>query len=377
MALTKYTLGDLLVRNTENNETLQYSAENVRGVLNAKGISNTKVSVEGRDLTKFLVVRPGGFIFNHRVHDKLGLGYNTSKEVYIFTNDYVAFYVRPDVKDTILLPDYLYMWFLRSEFDRYMLFKTYGSATLFFNWDNMCELEITLPDIAVQQKYVDIYKAMVANQQSYERGLEDLKFTFDALVDRVKHTANKRPTRELLAEVDNRNDSGAVTSVQGINISKQFMPSIADITGVDLKKYKLVQKGQFAFSGMQTGRDECIRIALYNEDAATIISPAYTVFETKDATVIPEYIMIWFSRTETDRRGWFMSDSSIRTNLDLDRFYEIEIPIPDEKIQKAIVDIFTVYTTRRKINEQLKVQLKDLCPILIRGSLEEENNDRL
>ena len=155
MALTKYTLGELLVRNTENNEALHYGAEDVRGVLNAKGISSTKVSVDGRDLSKFLVVRPGGFIFNHRVHDKLGLGYNTSNEVYIFTNDYVAFYVRPEIKDTILLPEYLYMWFLRSEFDRYMLFKTYGSATLFFNWDNMCELEITLPDISVQQKYVE------------------------------------------------------------------------------------------------------------------------------------------------------------------------------------------------------------------------------
>ena len=168
MALTKYTLGDLLVRNSEHNDELQYGVENVRGVLNAKGISNTKVSVEGRDLSKFLVVRPGGFIFNHRVHDKLGLGYNTSDEVYIFTNDYVAFYVKPEIKDTVLLPDYLYMWFLRSEFDRYMLFKTYGSATLFFNWDNMCELEITLPNVSVQQKYVDIYNAMVANQQSYE-----------------------------------------------------------------------------------------------------------------------------------------------------------------------------------------------------------------
>ena len=222
-----------------------------------------------------------------------------------------------------------------------------------------------------QQKYVDVYNAMVANQQAYERGLEDLKLTCDALIDKVKHTAIKKAIRELLAEVDNRNDNGTATNVQGINIEKQFMPSVADITGVDLKKYKLVQNGQFAFSGMQTGRDKCIRIALYREDKPIIISPAYTVFETKDTTVSPEYIMIWFSRMETDRRGWFMSDSSIRTNLDLDRFYEIEIPVPDEKMQKAIVDIYTVYTLRRNTNEQLKKQIKDICPILIRGSLED------
>ena len=371
MGLSKYKLRELLIRNSEENENLEYGISNVRGVRNTKGISNTKVDVSGRDLRKFLVVRPGGFIFNHRVHDKLGLGYNASDETYIFTDDYVSFYVKPEIRNRILLPDYLYMWYLRPEFDRYMLFKTYGSATLFFSWDNMCELEIELPDLPTQQKYVDIYNAIVANQQAYERGLEDLKLTFDALIDRVKHTAPKKPMRELLAEVDNRNNSGAVTSVQGINISKQFMPSVADITGVDLKKYKLVQKGQFVFSGMQTGRDKCIRIALYSEDKPIIVSPAYTVFEAKETTIFPEYIMIWLSRTETDRRGWFMSDSSIRTNLDLDRFYEIEIPVPEKKVQKAIVEIYAVYTLRRNINEQLKVQIKNICPILIRGSLED------
>ena len=96
MALTKYTLGELLDRNTEYNEQLKYGISSVRGVLNTKGIADTKVSVDERDLSKFLVVRPGGFIFNHRVHDKLGLGYNTSKDVYLFTNDYVAFYVKPN-----------------------------------------------------------------------------------------------------------------------------------------------------------------------------------------------------------------------------------------------------------------------------------------
>lgn len=371
MALTKYTLGDLLVRNTENNEALQFGVENVRGVLNVKGISNTKVSVEGRDLSKFLVVRPGGFIFNHRVHDKLGLGYNISNDVYIFTNDYVAFYVRPEIKETVLLPDYLYMWFLRPEFDRYMLFKTYGSATLFFSWENMCELEIKLPDITIQQKYVNIYNAMVANQQSYEHGLENLKLTMNGIIDKIKHTTPRKSVIELLREVDVRNDDGAITSVQGINITKQFMPSIADTNGVDLKKYKVVQKGQFAYSGMQTGRDECIRISLYDGDDPIIISPAYSVFEMNDPGVLAEYIMIWFSRKESDRRGWFMSDSSIRTNLDLERLYEIEIPIPDEKMQRAIVDLYTVYTTRRNISEQLKAQIREICPILIRGSLEE------
>lgn len=79
--------------------------------------------------------------------------------------------------------------------------------------------------------------------------------------------------------------------------------------------------------------------------------------------------MLWFSRNEIDRYGWFVSDGSIRANLDMDRFYEMQIPIPDIKIQQSIVDIYNQYITRKEINEKLKIQIKDLCPILIKGSL--------
>ena len=149
------------------------------------------------------------------------------------------------------------------------------------------------------------------------------------------------------------------------------MPSIADMHDVDLKKYKIVSNGQFAFSGMQTGRDECIRIALFTESEQIVISPAYTVLKTIDESIYPEYIMMWFSRKEVDRLGWFMSDASIRTNLDMDRFFEIEIPVPSIEIQKSIVNVFNAYNLRKSINEQLKAQIKDICPILIKGSIEE------
>lgn len=373
MSLHKYRLGELIELLEHTNSDLHYGVDDVRGVNNLKRLMPTKADVNERDLSKFQIVKPGEFVFNHRTSrngSKFSIALNDGNTPVICTEDYVVFRIKVDSRDA-LIAEWLYLYFNRSEFDRYVITNSWGSSTEFYNWEDLCDIDIELPDLPTQQKYVDVYNAMVANQQAYERGLEDLKLTCDALIDKVKHTATKKTIRKLLVEVDNRNNNGAVTNVQGINITKQFMPSIADIAEVDLKKYKLVQNGQFAFSGMQTGRDECIRIALYNEDIPTIISPAYTVFETKDESVIPEYIMIWFSRAETDRRGWFMSDSSIRTNLDLDRFYEIEVPIPDEKMQQAIVDIYTVYTLRRNTNEQLKKQIKDICPILIRGSLED------
>ena len=271
----------------------------------------------------------------------------------------------------IIIPLYFFMLFLSNERDRLGWFYSDGSIRSNLDWDRFCDIELQLPPLPVQQKYVDIYKAMVANQQSYERGLEDLKSTIDAFLDKYKHSSPTRFVGDILREIDVRNDNGTVTNVQGLNITKQFMPSVADTNGVNLKKYKIVTKGLFAFSGMQTGRDECIRISLYTGDDPIIISPAYSVFEVKDKTVLPEYVMMWFSRAESDRRGWFMSDSSIRTNLDLDRFYEINIPIPDWKMQKSIVELYGAYSLRKKIGLQLKSQLKEICPILIKGSLDE------
>lgn len=364
----KVRLGDYIMRSTVNNRDEKYGIELIEGVTNEGVFASPKGNPLDVDLKPYKIVNNGAFVYNPSRLNLGSIAYRTGG-LCIVSHLYIVFYLNEEGKKRID-PDWLFMYFRRDEFYREVTFRNFGSQRPEFNFNDMSDIMIPLPDIAVQQKYVAIYNAMVANQQSYERGLEDLKLTFDALIDNIKHNASMVLVRDLLIEVDNRNIDGEIVDVQGINIFKQFMPSVADTNGVDLSKYKIVRKGQFAYSGMQTGRDECIRIALFDKDEPIIISPAYTVFEIKDGTVLPEYIMMWFSRKESDRRGWFMSDSSIRTNLDLERFYEIGIPLPDEKMQKSIVDLYKVYTLRRSINEQLKAQIKDICPILIRGSLE-------
>lgn len=365
----KVRLGDYIMRSTVNNRDEKYGIELIEGVTNEGVFASPKGNPLDVDLKPYKIVNNGAFVYNPSRLNLGSIAYRTGG-LCIVSHLYIVFYLNEEGKKRID-PDWLFMYFRRDEFYREVTFRNFGSQRPEFNFNDMSDIMIPLPDIAVQQKYVAIYKAMVANQQSYERGLEDLKLTFDALIDNIKHNASMVLVRDLLIEVDNRNIDGEIADVQGINIFKQFMPSVADTNGVDLNKYKVVKKGQFAYSGMQTGRDECIRIALFDKDEPIIISPAYTVFEIKDGKVLPEYIMMWFSRKESDRRGWFMSDSSIRTNLDLERFYEIEIPVPNDKIQKSIVDLYKVYTLRRNINEKMKAQIKDICPILIRGSLEE------
>ena len=220
-----------------------------------------------------------------------------------------------------------------------------------------------MPPIEVQQKYVDIYQGMVKNQQAYERGLEDLKLVCDIMLDDLKNNCDKKPLCDILENIDIRNKDLKVKTVVGININKELFPTVADLGDTDLKKYKILEKNQFAYSPMQTGRDESIRVALSQEDEKLLVSPAYFVLALSDKNILSEYVMIWFLRSEFDRYGCFLSDGSVRASLDLYRFFEIKIPIPDIEVQKSIANIFKVYNTRKEINEKLKSQIKAICPI--------------
>lgn len=371
MASTKHKLGSLLQLCDERNSDLQYTLEDVKGISIQKVFIETKADMTGVSLKPYILVKPDYFAYvtvTSRNGEKITIAHNDTGNTYIVSSSYVVFKV---ARTEVLLSDYLFMYFNRPEFDRYARFNSWGSARETFSWEDMCDIDIELPPIEVQQKYVDIYNAMVANQRSYERGLEDLRRAVFAEIDSVKHSAPKVSIGKLLEEIDVRNTDGTVTSVQGINIEKQFMPSIADTSSVNLKNYKVVRNGQFAYSSMQTGRDECIRIALYDKDDPILISPAYSVLQVRDSSAVAEYIMLWFTRPETDRYGWFASDASVRANLDLDRFYEIQIPVPDTAKQQAIANIYIAYMLRKEIDAQLKLQIRNICPILIKGSIEE------
>ncbi len=366
MASTKlgHYIEPIDIRNVDD----QYGEEAVVGLSTQKQIIRTKAYLDGVKLTSYKVFAPKTFAYvpdTSRRGDKMSLAYNSTEDTFLVSSISIVFRVS---RTDLLIPDYLFMYFNRPEFDRYARFNSWGSARETFSWDEMCDIDIELPSVPIQQKYVDVYNAILANQRSYEYGLDDLKLSIDAIIDQFKHTEKRIPVGDLLEEVDVRNTDGKYESAQGINITKQFMPSVASSN--DLLKYKIVKKNQFAYSAMQTGRDECIRIALLHEDAPIIVSPAYSVLQKKTDSIMEEYIQMWFSRSESDRMGWFMSDASIRANLDLPRFYEIQIPVPNLEKQRALVNIYNAYILRRSINERLKAHIKDMCPILIRGALE-------
>ena len=129
--------------------------------------------------------------------------------------------------------------------------------------------------------------------------------------------------------IDNRNKDLVTEQVLGINIDKFFMPSVANVIGTDLSKYKLIQKGNFACNPMHVGRDERLPVALYTDNEPAIVSPAYFMFEIKDTTVLnPDFLMMWFRRPEFDRICWLHTDGSVRGGITWDDICRMEIPVP-------------------------------------------------
>lgn len=371
MALSNIKLGNYIKRIERRNSDLEFNIDDVRGVSNNKEIQPTKANVSDRSFVRFQIVEPKEFVFNRRttrMGDRLGLGYNQTNRAFIFTEDYVVFSVKDE---KILNPDYLYIFFRRPEFDRYVRYDSWGSATEFFNWEEMCDVIIELPPIEVQQKYVDVYNAMMANLQTQEQGLDDLETVIALTLEKFKKTSQRLPVGSIIEQIDIRNADNQITNVQGINIQKKFMPSVANLSSTNLTKYKVISKGHFAYSAMQTGRDRCIRIALFQEEKPVVISPAYSVLRIKNKDVLPEYFMLWFSRSEIDRYGWFISDGSVRASLELPRFKEIEVPVPSLVEQQSVVNLYKYRHLVHSNAEKVRKYIKEICPVLIKGSIEE------
>ena len=171
---------------------------------------------------------------------------------------------------------------------------------------------------------------------------------------------NYEPLGKHLQLVDARNTGMVTNRLLGINIDKFFMPSVANIIGTDLSKYKLITKGRFACNPMHVGRDERLPVSLYTEDAPAIVSPAYFMFEIIDESLLlPEYLMMWFRRAEFDRICWLKTDGSVRGGLSWGDICRMELPVPSIDRQKAVVKAYQTITDRialkRAINDNLLV----------------------
>ena len=369
MGLIKYKLGDLIEQCDNRNKESNYSIKDVKGISIKKEFIETKANMDGVSLKPYKLVNPNDFAYvtvTSRNGEKITLAHNTTRDTYIVSSSYIVFRVKDEKK---INPDYLFMYFNRPEFDRFSRFNSWGSARETFSWEDMCDINIELPSLEIQQKYVNVYNTMLANQQNYECGLEDLKLVCDAYIENLRRHIACEFIGPYIDSVNESNSENTFTYVKGVESSGSFIDTRANMDGVNTSKYTVVRKGNIAYN---PSRINIGSIAIYTEDVPCVVSPMYSVFKVTDTEkVLPEYLMLWFGRTEFQRYTWYYASGSVRDTFDFNLMKEVEFPIPSIEIQKDIVNILEVYNNRKEINKKLKSQIKEICPILIKGSIEE------
>ena len=371
MVLTKYKIGDLISVVDERNDM---GIREFYGININKEFMPTVANTEGLDESKYKVLRKNRFVYSGMQTGRdecIRIGMYNKNSPIIVSPAYTTFEV---TATDIVIPLYFFMRFLTKEKDRYGAFCSDGSIRSNLDWEVFCDIELELPSLQIQQKYVDVYNAMLRNQQSYEHGLEDLKLVCDAYIEELKKTQSLKKLGNYISVCEQKNGDlkYGIDAVRGISIEKKFMNTKANMDGVSLKPYSIVNPDEFAYVTVTSRNGEKISLARNSSDETYLCSSSYIVFKVNDVRVLlPEYLSLLFERNEFDRYSRFNSWGSARETFDWEEMCNVRIPIPKIEVQQDIVNIFEALNTRKKINEKIKEQIKDICPVLVKGSIEE------
>lgn len=367
MALSR--LGDFVELVDLRNSEGKYAEESLKGISINKVLTPTKADTSNLNLRTYKILKHNWFTYctvTSRNGNKISLAYNDGDDCLVSSINPV-FKVKDESK---ILPRYLMMFLNRLEFDRYARFNSWGSARETFAWDDFCNIELEIPSLEIQRKYVAIYESMLANVRSYEKGLDDLKLVCDSYIEKIR-AAKRTPLKGYLKESDERNELLLAKSEKGISIQKTFIDTKAKAENI--KKQKLVRHGFFAFNSNTSRNSDTISIAL-NDGEPCAVSATYIVFSCNNK-LIARYLYLWFKRKEFDRFARFNSWGSARETISLKDIEQAEIAIPGLDVQKKIIEILSTYQKRKEFVTKIKNITASICPVLIRGSLLEARTE--
>lgn len=270
--------------------------ESVRGISIEKKFIPTKANMEGVSLNPYLLVKPNYFSYvpvTSRNGGKITIALNSTDETYLVSSSYTVFKL---IDETKLHPEYLMMFFKRTEFDRYARFNSWGSARETFDWAEMCRVKIPLPSIETQRELVAVYNGLKELAGENEKLLEPLSKSCEAFIVDCKKKYPAVMLKNKIEECKERNSDllYGVEYLQGVTSEGKFDESKANTDGLDFSNYKIVYKNNFAYN---PSRINVGSIALSSKENA-IVSPMYIVFKITDNDLIPEYLKLWFSRKE-------------------------------------------------------------------------------
>lgn len=370
MELIRIKLGKYIELFSEKCNIPNLSNDDVSGVNKDKEFFEPSNQV-GSDTSKYKIVPPGYFACNlmHVGRDVvLPIAYNHSNNNKIVSPAYQVFKFLDNEE---LLSEYFFLYLKSSEIDRFFWFNTDGSVRDGMSWHDFIGVEMELPPLPIQQKYVDVYNAMLENQKNYERGLEDLKLVCDAYIENLSNCKQEKIGKYV--ERNKKKNQDVIFSkcdVKGFNNEGQFIEPMRLFSG-DISTFKIISKDDLVYNSRINSTIKKLSIVI-NEGKDLIVSPAYESFKVvKEKELCPFYLYMLLQRESFARKVLFNSFGSSTIVFGFDDLCEIEIPVPSFSEQESIANMYRLYKERWNINEKLKAQIKDICPILIKGSIEE------
>lgn len=353
-----------------DNRNKDLAVTNLLGINITKNFMQSVANTSESDLSKYKIIQKGQFAYSAMQvgrDETIRLALYAEEKPAIISPAYLVIEVNDENE---FLPEYMMMWFQRPESDRYGWFISDSSVRASLEWERFCEIQIPIPDIDEQRKFVALYNGLLTNQKTYANSLEDLQLICDTYIENLINTESRKVLGAYIELYEERNTQMSIKRVQGVSISKIFIETRANMSGVSIHDYKVVRKGHFAFNPNTARMGEKICVAL-NDGEPCIVSKIYPVFKVIDTNnLLPEYLLLWFTRPDFDRYARFHSWGSARETFDWADMCNVKLPIPDMKIQEAIVTIYHTLETRKRINEQLKNTIKPLCPVLMKGVVE-------
>ena len=339
-----YKLGELIRNVDVKNKDLH--CNNLRGLSMTKEFRPSTSNIVGTDLSKYKIVAQKQFACDFmstiRVH-KMPIAFNTGKEEILVSPAYAVFEV---VDEKIILPEYLMMWFSRTEFDRYADFRSDAAIRGGFGWNELCETSISIPCITDQYKIVFEYQAITERIALKQKINDNLAATIQTIFLSCKQSDTFKtylPLNELVKTVNFRNKDNVyrIDDLMGVSLTKEFIKSPANTISLDVSNYKIVKPFQFACNLMHVGRDKKVAVGMLTDADNVIISPAFTVFEIINNNVIlPEVLVSWFSQSFFDNEVSYLASEGIRDGIKWDTFAQIPIFIPEFEIQTKIQNIY-------------------------------------
>lgn len=360
-------LGDYIEQCDERNHNNQYSIETIKGISTNKLFIDTKANLDGVPLQSYKLISPRYFAYvpdTSRRGDKVALAFNNSGDTYLISSIYCVFKVAKPIE---LVPEYLYLFFLRSEFDRYARYNSWGSAREVFSWENMCNILIPLPSVAEQQKVVNAWRAFREIKVQNEAKAAPLMQLCQSYIQELKH---KYPMQEIgpyINESNERNWNGNFTAneVRGIATSKGLIETKANLDGVSLDSYKLVKPKEIAFVPDTSRRGDKMSLGLNDSDKTYIVSSISSVFRVNEENILPNFLYLWFCRPEFDRYSRFNSWGSAREAFSFEDMKRCKVPLPPIEVQQAIVNIYKCANEAKLIAEEADRLSREVCPALL------------